>query len=407
MSHHLSHQHRGIVNPNYPGFQHLAHTLDYSIKPASDTDFTDDEFDCDILTAHTDADINNINNNNNGDEDTDQHIDSVNRLDSVENIKKVLYDKPVFNIPLECEHVKPEANTSAETSCTSNQTSDDDSEAHLPGNIEFNIKTEEPTVKLNHKHEAAVEDGTTNSHGGAIAHEHAFVQELDETFEKISLCESLEPITAKLAVHPEEKFTLEAVTEQVVYETAIAKRDPMTTLMQRPLHAEFPQEQLKSDFGAVDAYEMKIGDAFLSGTQEMIPPVQEKLFQPDNDMDIENERKWSTCDSNREAGDFLHHTKQSKPDPYETEKFCKEDKTKDEKEKDEDSAVPRKKEKVDVACLRKRKDYNQQMASLITVPRRELGSRNRDGLNRRTIPSMREKKRAQPDNLCRYKKNVL
>ena len=68
------------MNPNYPGFQHLAHTLDYSIKASSDTDFTDDDFECESLnTAKTD--VNNINNNNV--EDTDyqiDHIDSVNRL---------------------------------------------------------------------------------------------------------------------------------------------------------------------------------------------------------------------------------------------------------------------------------------------------------------------------------------
>lgn len=68
---------RGIVNPNYPGFQHLAHTLDF--KTSSDTDFTDDDDYTDLKTA----DVNNLNNNNNNNADETEyhidHIDSVNR----------------------------------------------------------------------------------------------------------------------------------------------------------------------------------------------------------------------------------------------------------------------------------------------------------------------------------------
>ncbi|XP_050361553.1 schwannomin-interacting protein 1 homolog isoform X2 [Nymphalis io] len=48
---------RGIVNPNYPGFQHLAHTLqDYSsnIEPYyhSENDMTDDDLDADIIESN-------------------------------------------------------------------------------------------------------------------------------------------------------------------------------------------------------------------------------------------------------------------------------------------------------------------------------------------------------------------
>jgi hypothetical protein len=134
-------QRRGIVNPNYPGFQHLAHTLDYGIKASSDTDFTDDDFECESLsTAKTD--VNNINNNNV--EDTDyqiDHIDSVNRLDSVENIQKVFYDKPVFNIHEECGN-----RSDSDSSGNSNQTSDEDTEISVAQKVELNIKTEEELV---------------------------------------------------------------------------------------------------------------------------------------------------------------------------------------------------------------------------------------------------------------------
>ncbi|KAG7311503.1 hypothetical protein JYU34_002547 [Plutella xylostella] len=70
---------RGIVNPNYPGFQHLAHTLqDYSSNIEnyyqSENDMTDDDIDVEITDATYESDIkqnemsielSNVNNNNN------------------------------------------------------------------------------------------------------------------------------------------------------------------------------------------------------------------------------------------------------------------------------------------------------------------------------------------------------
>ena len=74
---------RGIVNPNYPGFQHLGPSL------LSDTDDTDDERDDDELN-HEDA----FNNNTASD-------NALNRLDAplhqLEH-KHLLYDKPKLNI---------------------------------------------------------------------------------------------------------------------------------------------------------------------------------------------------------------------------------------------------------------------------------------------------------------------
>ncbi|XP_067007147.2 schwannomin-interacting protein 1 homolog isoform X2 [Anabrus simplex] len=84
---------RGIVNPNYPGFQHLAHTLQHV---SSDTD-TEEEDSSPVSTN------NNDDNNNNNNSDVD---DSINHLDSVENFQKAFYDKPKFNIPLEPDSEK-------------------------------------------------------------------------------------------------------------------------------------------------------------------------------------------------------------------------------------------------------------------------------------------------------------
>ncbi|KAL1123712.1 hypothetical protein AAG570_001485 [Ranatra chinensis] len=82
---------RGIVNPNYPGFQHLAHQLH---SPQQDT-------------------FNNNNNNNDEEEEDLNHlgeseeeeytkeIDAFNRLDSDPAPAKPAYSRPKLNIPLE------------------------------------------------------------------------------------------------------------------------------------------------------------------------------------------------------------------------------------------------------------------------------------------------------------------
>lgn len=62
---------RGIINPNYPGFQHLAHTLsehftDHHFEHSSSDSDASEEFDVDVAN---DFDDNNNNNNNNNDDD--------------------------------------------------------------------------------------------------------------------------------------------------------------------------------------------------------------------------------------------------------------------------------------------------------------------------------------------------
>lgn len=86
---------RGIVNPNYPGFQHLGPSL------LSDTDDTDEDEreleDDESLTGEDPVqrdDLYNNNNNNNNIVD-----EAINRLDAQrEEQKQFFYEKPKFNI---------------------------------------------------------------------------------------------------------------------------------------------------------------------------------------------------------------------------------------------------------------------------------------------------------------------
>lgn len=381
-------QRRGIVNPNYPGFQHLAHTLDYSIKASSDTDFTDDDFECESLnTAKTD--VNNINNNNV--EDTDypiDHIDSVNRLDSVENIQKVFYDKPVFNIQEECGN-----RSDSETSGNSNQTSDEDTEISVAQKVDLNIKTEEELVKNiteniigDFEKEVEQEFGriSLENQNEISKLENAVVQELEETIEKLNeALNAQSPIKYNIEANLQEP--LNQLSSKLEPQPVVLNDTETIKLTNMPLLTENLVETRQSEKSVI--MKSKICDAFLSNGQESI---EENFFK-------------FKKDSNRELEEIEYQIKKLKSEKIrldEIEKFNKEDITKDYKEKDEDSAVPRKKEKIDY-YVKKRKDYNQQFGSLITFPRREFG-RNRDVLNRRSVPMAREKKRASPEVLGEF-----
>lgn len=84
------------MNPNYPGFQSLAHQLH-----PSDTDDTEEEGDTGNNNHKNDNDEDE--GTDDSDNDTELKIDNVNHLDSVENFQKAFYDKPKFNIPLDAE----------------------------------------------------------------------------------------------------------------------------------------------------------------------------------------------------------------------------------------------------------------------------------------------------------------
>lgn len=90
---------RGIVNPNYPGFQHLAPSL------LSDTDLTEDEHDsCSdyppLYSVHHREVA-----QENGNEYNNNVDDSINHLCGQRNDRKIFYEKPKFNIQV-IEHLE-------------------------------------------------------------------------------------------------------------------------------------------------------------------------------------------------------------------------------------------------------------------------------------------------------------
>lgn len=548
-------QPRGIVNPNYPGFQHLAHTLDYTIKVCSDTDFTDDDLDLDETAVKTNTcDVNNINNNNNNEHDIEYKIDSVNRLDSVENIQKVFYDKPKLNIPLEfdgadlsekqnnlvnsaSEEVGAEANANAdanadadvdaeveadaEAEASSSNSSSEDFEGNLPDSehsdpeITDPNETNEPdepdesnnpdesnkpnenfriasniniTLELAEEATASneVEQKSNNNlevtsnipesistadivgnFGAELEQEIGRIvsreieqrveQELEEAVEKLTVANDLSPYALKYNIEPNsnEPFeksepvqintieTLESLVIQQSYEPEEAKETEESLVLHPPLKAVVFQQQIEEDEGielqdlqpklvkemadikvarvcstetltlkmnqpfAKETINTKTADAFLSEVRDDLPDLKlDKILHATNDMLKGNYERMEVCeakeekprrDSNRELEETAASTRMM---VEEIEKYCKEEKTKDDMEKDEDSTVPRKKEKMDLNYVKKRRDSSQQIASLITIPRRELGGRNRDNLaNRRSVPAAREKKKMNPELL--------
>lgn len=491
------------MNPNYPGFQHLAHTLDYSIKASSDTDFTDDDFEYESSTAKLNAEANNINNNNN-EEDVEYKIDSVNRLDSVENIQKVFYDKPVFNIPLQCDSLKRnncDSEVASGSNSNSNQGSDDDFEVVTPHKIHFNIHSDEAVIRNEESgtcnivgdfgKEVEEELGKLTSDKTQInSHklteftdssiffnnkeiepvvERAIEEELKEAIEKLSTSNDLEPSAAKYNIEPntEQPFNKLAVEKAeissvLLQEATTVKQSAANMATMSFIHIPSSNENLKTHFSNsdcgltittetfndnfkakipesesltyTDAYNIKISDAFLSGVHDDIPEVPQmpenffagadlnanskKVIETQSKMEVDfiDEQTIKTRrDSNREYEEreeitktrrmYEPHKMQPKveePRLEEIEKFCKEDKTKDDKEKDEDTVIPRKKEKMETNYVKKRRDYSQQFGSLITVPRREFGGRNRDNLNRRSVPVIRDKKKHSPETLGKY-----
>ncbi|XP_043262561.1 ras guanine nucleotide exchange factor B isoform X1 [Colletes gigas] len=81
---------RGIVNPNYPGFQHLAPSL------LSDTDLTEDEQEsCPDYIRLNEIDARPVENDN---EYNNNIEDSINHLCGQKNLRKSFYEKPKFNI---------------------------------------------------------------------------------------------------------------------------------------------------------------------------------------------------------------------------------------------------------------------------------------------------------------------
>lgn len=410
-------QRRGIVNPNYPGFQHLAHTLDYTIKTTSDdTDFTDDDFESetnDIAKLHQQTDVNNINNNNNNNVEEEagiDHIDSVNRLDSVENIQKVFYDKPVFNIEEDSDVIN------SETCSSTNTSADDETEVHL--NIKATEEEHQTSLSQSNTHENIVGDfeKEVEQELGRISLENqsadeqsifdkpyelpplerALIKELKEAVEKLVVIADWQPAATRYNIQPNIEEPFNKVEDQPQDQSAAEMSESGVIAMDN--------KEVESKVG-VDVEEnsitAKITDAFLSNGEEPLPAiVDDNLNVKETKMEVDS-CELSSCDSNKELEKIESQIKKIKSDTCkleEMEKFCKEEITKDYREKEEDSSTKRKKEKPDF-YVKKRRDYNQQFGSLITFPRREMGARNRDPLNRRSVPMTRDKKRVSPEVL--------
>lgn len=378
----------------------MAHTLDF--KTASDTDLTDDDYECESLTAKLEAEAN----NNNNVEDTDYKIDSVNRLDSVENIQKVFYDKPVFNAEEDSEFNQ----ISESSSGNSNNHSDEDTEIHVDLNIKLDKKVVcHDNIVGDFSKEVQDELGKvtlyqTTDHTGSSPElpklAKAVVRELEEAVEKLKVMKDLQPPVTKYNIEPniENHFTKLSPSKQLTLHTILNDSEVV-----KNSESEMKETQIHAD-----PIKTKIQDAFLSDAKENLMPSysQENIVEPEIKMEVDDAFKKQELvrkDSNRELLQDEHQTKKIKlkalPTSEDAEKFCKENVTKEYKEKEEDSVIPRKKEKVELAPIRKRRDYNQQFGSWITVPRREMGARNRDPMNRRSVPMTKDKKKSNHDAL--------
>ncbi|KAL3280658.1 hypothetical protein HHI36_003894 [Cryptolaemus montrouzieri] len=313
-------QRRGIVNPNYPGFQHFAHTLDFTIKVSSDTDFTDDDYECEVVSSENrtqfiekDDEYNNINNNNVEETDDRQvdKIDSVNRLDSVENIQKVFYDKPVLN--LDCENLNQNFSDLESSSNNSNQVSDEDITEKLPFQkieVKLNIRAEEVSYKTKNSAEEELEtkysedihvapqdfpeipaENIVGDFGkevedefGRIAHqnsinvenlkfdfqvhfepswERAVVQEIEEAIEKLTELLDFEPTAYKYEFEPndEQPFSKSPSTQEEKLNVAVVAETSEDT-------SELPAELL--DFEPI-AQQFKLQETLAESLQRLSP----------------------------------------------------------------------------------------------------------------------------------------
>ncbi|XP_056639444.1 general transcriptional corepressor trfA [Diorhabda sublineata] len=371
-------QRRCVVNPNYPGFQHLAHTL------TSDAEYTDDDLECeslnveisgDSLTAKLEAEANN--NNNIEEIDTDYKIDSVNRLDSVENIQKVFHDKPAFNIEEDSEFNRNSESISGD-------------EDNIVG--DFRQEVEEELCKVAFRNEDSY---------NLRKIEKAVEEKLEEAAEKLQVLKDFSPTAVKYNIQPniEEPFNKLSPTKVVPlhrvlqdskvvkgHELAVETEDlPEEDEENKEINEENAKKPAELEFGAsedplaakmADTLHIKIEDAFLSNAKENI-----SVQNGGNDVSVDDNLNF-------------RETKMEVDDCSE-----KKDETIAKTEKEEDNAVPRKKEKVETTTVKKRKDDNQQTGSLIGFARREGGTRSRETMNRRSVPIVREKKKSNAETI--------
>ncbi|XP_019755395.2 schwannomin-interacting protein 1 homolog isoform X1 [Dendroctonus ponderosae] len=338
---------KGFVNPNYPGFQHLAHTLDF------------DE-DC----------LNNANNNNEEYGVCDK-FDSVNRLDSVENIQKVFHDK---SLDLDVAPLPDSPNSD----CLS---SDCSADSAITVNESFNIRVDESKVFESEKR------GEPNV--GSVVGD--FRKEVEEELGKVcSVKQQVLDESHTVVVH--EVTTPESVVLQQKKEATLAKmaKKSCKTMDNCP-----NQPKQERRIGRQVPSFLPLSQKSLPATpQEMLSPIESsgRIVKPAVNHSEPADKKPETLrrDSNRELEEIEIQIKKIKSDTMNSlgqlDQFRKEDFTKQFREKDEDSSAMKSNN-----YAKKRRDYNQQFGSLITFPKRQ--SIKRDPVNRRSVPMVRDRKK--------------
>lgn len=352
---------RGIVNPNYPGFQHLADQLHQS-----DTDDTEE----DGVTGSSNNNYNNNNNNNNGDEDNngsdiviESKIDSVNHLDSVENFQKAFYDKPKFNIPVDAASDYYGVGGS---DCIAISGDEKDLNVHLPVSDIIVTEDSEQIVINSEEPESSAESDS----------------------------EVLMTNMAAIALSTNNIGTSPVVEPQQITRSKMS--DAFLSGAKEDLLGK----------GSADEGSIRSKCEEVMSSLESVGRCAHRCHS----LNVE--------DSNRVAEEWEDEEKA-------VEKFSKEEQTASEKEKDEDSVVPRKKEKMEInysvkknrsnSCTSKMELQQASSAPVLqqqeeqdgaVVRRRDFGPRSgRDHMlaNRRSVPTAaRDKKRSSTEILGTY-----
>lgn len=393
---------RGIVNPNYPGFQHLAHTLDYTIKvtsssslastsstsTSSDAELSEDEA---IDPIAIDNDNNNNNNNINGETEEDcrmlDQIDNVNRLDSFENVQKVFYDKPVLNLTLDHEETltldhEESLTTTAEDT---NLIVDDKIDINNLSKVDLNLKEEleESVDKLKISKELTPSTTNTTASGYNIVQAPNMTATVASVHTNQMFSLNMKDMSTTYT-DIEESYVSDSIN--LTLDTSFFKETIYDKICEK-FRANFTKNRDGSDVMMLEdgtCYNVKFSDAFLSGIHDTVDDLKEKF------------------DEKLETIQIMDNDAKSSIVPDEKNKtYCKEDLTKEINEKDEDGGmVPRKKEKMDTNRIKKRRDLIQQNGCTMAIQRRDNNSRNhhhkhhhhhhhhhhRDNLNRRSLP---------------------
>ncbi|KAL1514282.1 hypothetical protein ABEB36_003563 [Hypothenemus hampei] len=364
---------RSFINPNYPGFQHLAHTLN---------------FDEDHLTGGE-------NNNNENFEITLDKIDSAN---VVENIQKIFQDKSL-GLPdseLTCDH-QDSSEDNYNTNSSVSETSDSNESIGGSSIAEnYNVQIDEKKLMVQfEKSDCSLLDKETESN-------------LDEQHTKS--CNS-EPFSSKNPKSPE------ILKKQAPYSLTIPtilneKKEATLARMAKNLNARKALEskqskesdQSKNQSNSVSYKKMgkqvpcflPLNNIAAPSTQEISSPIEDKMAdatlsncQEDiMNIIIEESSKSMNFDQMIDSDNKKVNNMDSATELQQIETHIR-------KIKSETISHMEKNIQYEMNALsmhlRRPKDYNQQCGSLITFPKQEFSKR--ETLNRRSVPVFRGRKK--------------